>query len=151
MKTVRFIPVLILFAFLLTSCREAYGDTYGIGKRISSELGEGTEVYYSLSSEEDDGYMNEELVGALFGGSLELPENFTVILSKRHDVILEIGIFLTTSRNMSIDLRDLLLLRIYRLEALTDAKGEVFIEGNLVIYYFTDLTVDVKSVILSSL
>lgn len=151
LKIVRLFVFLILPLVLLSSCKGGYQDTRKIGERAASMLGDGVRVYYSLADEGDEHSLPHGLTLSMFKDPSLLPDNFTLILSARLDTVLEIGIFLSPNRSFSIDLSEVLLMRIREVEKLTDASGEVLIEDNLVIYYVADAGKEIVPVIKKSL
>ena len=150
MKILRCLVLIFVFISLLVSCTSSYNDTREVGERIADSLGDYVRIYYSLSDELEDEYMSSDLPISLYGDGVSLPSNYTLILSSRPDRILEIGVFLSPSRDRSLELADLFLLRIREVDKWTGASGEVMIVKNLVIYYVSDLDEDLRDLIESS-
>ena len=151
MKFVKIISLFIIIPLILASCRRSYADTIAVGERIASSLGDTVAIYSSLKGEGERGYMPDDVREGLFRSPDDLPRDYTVILSKRREVTLEIGIFKSESRSMSLDLCEMLLIRIDEVGEWTDATGDVMMEGNLVIYYVTDTEIDLGSLCESAL
>lgn len=150
MRIARLSVFLLIGLFFLSSCSSSHTDTLDVGRNIASSLGDGVRVYYSLADETDDEFLSDDIRLAVFGDDDNAPRNFTLILSARADSVVEIGIFLASSRSMALELSEFCLMRIHKIEKLTGAVGEVMIEGDLVIYYVTDTEDDLERIIRSS-
>ena len=151
MKRISMLIVLCLIVLSVTSCDARYDSTYGVVRSFLDEYGGGGNIYTSLAHEGDDGYITSEMCKVMFTRADCLPDDYSLLLLSRLDSVFELGVFLCSSGDEQLTIRDICLERLELLESMARGEGQVMIKNNLVIYFFTENTEAVMSALNSVL
>lgn len=129
--------ILLLCLVFLTSCSPERR-----AEDIAAEFCRGypleAKVYSSLADEHEDGYIDAEILMALYGDDNVPTEEFALILYGKVSTVREIGIFITKTSDERMELYELASGRIKLLSSLTGGEGFIRKYRGVFVYGFVD-------------
>ena len=137
--------ILLLSTLLLTACTQVRRSDEVLSA-FCREYPIDRQIYSSLASERDEGYVDAEMLRALYG-IFEYPvRDFSLVFYGKVDTVREIGVFIIGKGDDIIEISELVARRISFLS--TFSKGEGFIrkyKGTLV-YGFVENAADAEKI-----
>ena len=129
--------ILLLALIFLTSCsKERSAEDIALAFCEAYPLE--AQVYSSLSSEYDDGYIDEEMLTAMYG-EVEIPaEEFALILYGKVSTVREIGVFIAKTSDERMELYELATNRIEFLSTFVEGEGFIKKYRGVFVYGFVD-------------
>ncbi|MBQ7343300.1 MAG: hypothetical protein IJW53_00880 [Clostridia bacterium] len=95
-------------------------------------------VYSSLSSKYEDGYIDEEMLTALYGDVEVLTEEYALILYGKVSTVREIGVFIAKTSDERMELYELATNRIELLSSFAEGEGFIRKYRDVFVYGFVD-------------
>ena len=134
-RTVALIIILSLIPF--TSCSGGQS-----AESIATAFCEGyplyTDVYSSEKSEGQKGYIDSQMLTALYGGTARPTGEFALVLYGRVDTVREIGVFVAENGDDRMEVIALATERIELLSSLAEGEGFVKKYNTVIVYGFVD-------------
>ncbi len=129
--------LLLISLLLLISCSEraCAADVAAEFCRAYSLDGR---VYSSLAKEGEDGYIDDEMLHALYGDSDCLVTEFAIVLYGKVSTVREIGVFIAENGSERMELLELATDRVSFLSSFADGEGFVKKYRAAVVYGFVD-------------
>lgn len=129
--------ILFVSIIFLTSCRsEKRSDD--ILRTFCREYPIDSVVYSSFAHANDEGYIDEEMIFALYGVDEYPACEFSLVLYGKVDTVREIGVFITESADDRIELSELFARRISFLSSFSDGEGFIRKHGGVLVYGFVE-------------
>ena len=133
----RTVALIIILLTIFTSCSGTES-----AESIASAFCEGyplcTEIYSSLKDEGQNGYIDSQMLTALYGQSKRPTEDFALLLYGRVDAVREIGVFVTVNGDERMDVITIATDRIELLSSFAEGEGFVKKYRSVIVYGFVD-------------
>ena len=129
--------ILLISLVWLTSCQKT-PSAASVALSFCEAYPLEAEVYSSLSEKGEKGYIDAEMLTALYGTSELSVDEFALVLYGKVGTVYEFGVFLTENSDEKMDVIELATNRINFLSSF--ARGEGFVKKyrTLVVYGFVD-------------
>ncbi len=129
--------ILLISLVFLTSCsQERHAEA--IALEFCRVYPLEARVYSSLSSEYEDGYIDEEMLTALYGDAEVPTEEFALILYGKVSTVQEIGVFIAKTSDERMELYELATNRIELLSSFAEGEGFIRKYRDVFVYGFVD-------------
>ncbi len=129
--------ILLLSLMTITSCKGT-GNALDIAYSFCEEYPLEAEVYSSLFSEGEDGYIDDEMLVALYGKSELSVSEFAIVLYGKVGTVYEVGVFITPNGHQRMDIVELAKYRIDFLSSLAEGEGFIKKYRTVTVYGFLD-------------
>ena len=129
--------LLISFALLLTSCSENVCASDVIDE-FCREYPIDSLIYSSLSCSGEAGYIDGEMLRALYDIDEHPVREYALVLYGKVDTVREVGVFITENGEDEIILVDLLSKRLAFLGSFADGEGFIRRYRGVIVYGFVD-------------
>ena len=132
------ISLLLLFSLIfLVSCKKTM-SAYEIAHSFCEAYPLESKVYSSLRTQDEEGYIDDEMLTALYGTTDLATDEFALVLYGKVNIVREFGVFITRNSDERMKITKLATDRISFLSSF--AKGEGFIKKyrNVTVYGFVE-------------
>lgn len=129
--------ILLLCIVFLTSCSPEM-RAEDIATAFCRDYPIEAKVYSSLSEEHEDGYIDADMLDALYGGAKVPTEEFALILYGKVSTVREIGVFVAETSDERMELYELASGRIRLLSSLAEGEGFIRKYRGVFVYGFVD-------------
>ena len=134
----RAVAVLIVVSLLtLVSC-EATPSATDVLSSFCDAYHIDSQVYSSLSEYGDDGYIDSDMLRALYGMDDALVDEFALVLYGKVSTVREIGVFIARSGEERMKVYEIASERVELLSSLADGEGFVRKYKSVIVYGFVD-------------
>ena len=136
MKKAITILMLLSFAFL-TSCTETK-NPMDIALAFCDEYPLDATVYYSSAAEDENGYIDTEMLMTIFSINNHPVNDYALVLYGKVSTVRELGVFVTRNSNERMKVTELAPNRIRFLESFVDGEGFIKKYRTMTVYGFVD-------------
>ena len=130
--------LILILSLILTSCSRNRVSACGVIDDFCREYPISSQVYSSLSDDGDAGYIDSEMLGALYGIEEHPVREYALVLYGKVDTVREIGVFIVENGEDEIVLSELLSSRVKFLSSFVDGEGFIRRYRGVVVYGFVD-------------
>lgn len=133
----RLVPLLLALILIITSCTETVRAEDVLGE-FCREYGVSAGIYSSLSKKGEAGYIDREMLQALFGIDEYPAREFALVFYGKVNTVREIGVFVTENGDDVIEISELLARRIDFLSTFSDGEGFIRKYRGVLVYGFVE-------------
>lgn len=137
MKRIVALLLLLSLHLSLTACSKKQSAADILGE-VCREYPISAQIYSSLSAEDEEGYIDAEMMTALFGMDSCPVSEFAVVLYGKVDTVREIGVFITDNGDERIRVSELLSRRISFLSSFSSGEGFIRKYRGVLVYGFVE-------------
>ena len=138
-----FALILLILILLLTACgqnRRADEVLAGFCREYPIER----QIYTSVADENDEGYIDSEMLMTLYGISEYPVREFALVFYGKIDTVREIGVFIIESGDDAIEVSDLAARRIRFLSSFSEGEGFIKKYRDVLVYGFVEDSSDTE-------
>ena len=133
----RLLAMILSSIFLLTSCgAKTSAEEVLVG--FCREYPITAQIYSSLREENESGYIDQEMLTALFGTDEYPTDDFALVFYGKVDTVREIGVFVTENGEDIIGISELLTRRIAFLSTFSEGEGFIRKYRGAIVYGFVE-------------
>ena len=137
--------VLLLATLLLTSCTQVrHADE--VLSEFCREYPIDRQIYSSLANEREEGYVDREMLRALYGVSECPVRDFALVFYGKVDTVREIGVFVIGRGDDVVEISELAARRISFLSAFSDGEGFIKKYKGALVYGFVESAADTEAI-----
>jgi hypothetical protein len=133
----RFVLLLLASVILITSCTETVRAEDVLGK-FCREYPVSAVIYSSLSDKNEPGYIDSEMLTALYGTDEYPVTEFALVFYGKVNTVREVGVFVTENGDDVIEITELLTRRISFLSTFSDGEGFIRKYKGVLVYGFVE-------------
>lgn len=146
MRIKRFAIILLAIILSITSCAERVSAEHVLAQ-FCREYPASAEIYSSLSAKGEAGYIDREMLLALFGSDEYPTREFALVFYGKLDTVRELGVFVTENGDDVIEITELLARRISFLSAFSEGEGFIRKYRGVLVYGFVEDSAYVQEIL----